>query len=65
MRELVGGGLLTAVELLELHQLLVLLLLELVLLRRPLRLAVGETVILLQPPLPLVGVSIRMERGCQ
>ena len=29
------------------------------------RLAVGETVILLQPPLPLLGVSIAMERGCQ
>ena len=29
------------------------------------RLAVGETVILLHPPLPLVGVSIWMERGCQ
>ena len=28
-------------------------------------LAVGETVILLHPPLPLVGVSIGMERGCQ
>ena len=28
-------------------------------------LAVGETVILLHPPLPLVGVSIWMERGCQ
>ena len=28
-------------------------------------LAVDETVILLQPPLPLVGVSIWMERGCQ
>ena len=28
-------------------------------------LAVGETVILLTPPLPLVGVSIVMERGCQ
>ena len=28
-------------------------------------LAVGETVILLHPPLPVVGVSIRMERGCQ
>ena len=27
-------------------------------------LAVGETVILLHPPLPLVGVSIGMERGC-
>ena len=25
--------------------------------------AVGETVILLHPPLPLVGLSIRMERG--
>ena len=28
-------------------------------------LAVGETVILLHPLLPLVGVSIRVERGCQ
>ena len=28
-------------------------------------LAVGETVILLPPPLPLVGVSMVMERGCQ
>ena len=28
-------------------------------------LAVGETVILLHPPLPLLGVSIGMERGCQ
>ena len=27
--------------------------------------AVGETVILLHPPLPLAGVSIGMERGCQ
>ena len=27
--------------------------------------AVGETVILLHPPLPLVGVSMWMERGCQ
>ena len=28
--------------------------------------AVGESsVILLHPPLPLVGVSIEMERGCQ
>ena len=27
--------------------------------------AVGETVILLHPPLPLVGVSIVVERGCQ
>ena len=27
--------------------------------------AVGETVILLHPPLPLVGVSTGMERGCQ
>ena len=27
--------------------------------------AVGETVILLHPPLPLVGVSIAMERECQ
>ena len=25
----------------------------------------GETVILLRPPLPLVGVSMRVERGCQ
>ena len=32
----------------------------------PVRLvAVGETVILLHPPLPLVGVSIGMEGGCQ
>ena len=30
----------------------------------PLRLAVGETVILLQPPLPSLGVSAGMERGC-
>ena len=29
------------------------------------RLAVGETVILLHPPLPSVGVPIGMERGCQ
>ena len=29
------------------------------------RLAVGETVILLHPPLTLAGVSIGMERGCQ
>ena len=29
------------------------------------RWAVGETVILLTSPLPLVGVSIVMERGCQ
>ena len=29
------------------------------------QLAVGETVILLHAPLPLVGVSIWMERGCQ
>ena len=29
------------------------------------RAAAGETLILLHPPLPLVGVSIRMERGCQ
>ena len=29
------------------------------------KLAVGETVILLHPPLSLVGVSIWMERGCQ
>ena len=28
-------------------------------------LAAGETVILLHPPLSLVGVSIGMERGCQ
>ena len=28
-------------------------------------LAVGETVILLHPPLPLAGASIWMERGCQ
>ena len=28
-------------------------------------LAVDETFILLHPPLPLVGVSIVMERGCQ
>ena len=28
-------------------------------------LAVDETVILLHPPLPLVGVSIVMERRCQ
>ena len=28
-------------------------------------LAVGETVILLHPPLPSVGVSIAMESGCQ
>ena len=28
-------------------------------------LAVGETAILLHPLLPLVGVSISMERGCQ
>ena len=27
--------------------------------------AIGETAILLHPPLPLVGVSIGMERGCQ
>ena len=31
----------------------------------PARLAVGETVTLLHPLLPSVGVSIRMERGCQ
>ena len=30
-----------------------------------LHLAAGETVILLHTPLPLVGVSIRIERGCQ
>ena len=29
------------------------------------RLAVGETVILLHPPLPQTGVSIGIERGCQ
>ena len=29
------------------------------------KVAVGETVILLHPHLPLVGVSIGMERGCQ
>ena len=29
------------------------------------RLAIGETVILLHPPLPFVGDSIWMERGCQ
>ena len=29
------------------------------------RVAVGETVILLHPLLPLVGFSIWMERGCQ
>ena len=28
-------------------------------------LAIGETFILLHPPLPLVGVFIWMERGCQ
>ena len=28
-------------------------------------LAVGETVSLLHPPLPLVGVSMGIERGCQ
>ena len=28
-------------------------------------LAVGETVILLHPPLPLVGEAMLMERGCQ
>ena len=38
--------------------------------RRPIsthgaRLAVGETVILLHPPLPLVGASVGKERGCQ
>ena len=27
--------------------------------------AVGETVILMHPPLPLIGVSIWMQRGCQ
>ena len=27
--------------------------------------AIGETVILLHPPLPLAGVTIGMERGCQ
>ena len=31
----------------------------------PSRLAVDETVILLHPPLPLVGVSIAMEREHQ
>ena len=30
-----------------------------------LEVAVGETVILLHPTLPSVGVSIWMERGCQ
>ena len=29
------------------------------------RLAIDETVILLHSPLPLVGISIGMERGCQ
>ena len=29
------------------------------------KLAVGETAILPHPPLPLVGLSIWMERGCQ
>ena len=33
--------------------------------RRGLRLTVDETVILLHPPLPLVGISIVTERGCQ
>ena len=33
--------------------------------RWPARLAVGETVILLHPPLRLAGVSTGMERGCQ
>ena len=32
--------------------------------RMPSTLAVGETVILLHAPLPLVGVSIGMKRGC-
>ena len=32
---------------------------------RPCGVAVGETVILLQPPLPLVGVSMAMERERQ
>ena len=32
---------------------------------KPAGLAIGEIVILLHPPLPLAGVSIRMERGCQ
>ena len=31
----------------------------------PDRLAVGETVVVLHPPLPLVGVSIMMKRRCQ
>ena len=35
------------------------------LLRPAPRLAIDETVILLHPPLPLVGVPIVMERGCQ
>ena len=39
--------------------------LELFELDGPLDVAVGETVILLQPPLPLVGVSMWMERGRQ
>ena len=33
--------------------------------RMPAGLAIGETVILLHPPLPLVGVSIVMERERQ
>ena len=33
--------------------------------RKGVMIAVGETVILLHPPLLLVGVSIRKERGCQ
>ena len=33
--------------------------------RMPASLAVGETALLLHPPLPLVGVSTGMERGCQ
>ena len=32
---------------------------------RPAGLAVGETVILLHPPLPFVGVSIVIEKECQ
>ena len=32
---------------------------------RALNLVVGETVILLHPPLPSVAVSIKMERGLQ
>ena len=34
-------------------------------LRRGWKVAVGETAILLHSPLPVVGVSIAMERGCQ